>query len=535
MKLWIIAAEEKSATSVNRTPGPGDVTPSITTPDDVEVDEAALMWRPGRDGGVVATGRLAATTTIKPWRLSDPALTKADVDFSVLCFTDPLTVRELRDMGLDEVVKAVRSLDYNRRSVSIDIAADSWNLLQQLVGQERPSTHAPTSWAVPAGSVVRRRQLHGAYGGSHRVSVGASGRTVEAFVFLDASRVDGLAPQWDGSTLFAAGQSQSTDSNHSSANLAVLGHRRRANPLRVFLTKKDGCLYLGEFAIDPDRPVESWLHTGQRDRFRNYPGLAATENLHAPLFRLRQLSGVPFPPDIAAAFRKAPRLDLQLHATAEGPASLIRNLLASVEAEPATLNMLGELGEAQLLAHLVERARRQVALNDLRTAVEDPATAESKLQRLLARMTWVFGGEFLPGPARRNLTLRDQLDLVLLRPDGTLHGVELKKAKVDDIITAHRSHMIVGACVNEAVGQAANYLRELDEKRAQILTDLHIDTRRASMTVVIGHSRFTDSSQQVVDETIRTFNSDRSRIRVTTYERLIEDAQRALDLGSSTE
>lgn len=150
-------------------------------------------------------------------------------------------------------------------------------------------------------------------------------------------------------------------------------------------------------------------------------------------------------------------------------------------------------------------------------------------------MTWIFGGEFLPGTARRNLTLRDQLDLTLLRPDGTLHGVELKKANIDRLVTVQRNHLIVGHEINKAVGQAMNYLRELDEKRSQLLVDLGIDARRASMTVVIGHSTFVTNgaSSAQIDETIRTYNSHLTRVSVTTYDRLIGNAQRTLDLTAA--
>ncbi|MFE0382378.1 hypothetical protein ACFW1M_44080 [Streptomyces inhibens] len=69
-------------------------------------------------------------------------------------------------------------------------------------------------------------------------------------------------------------------------------------------------------------------------------------------------------------------------------------------------------------------------------------------------------------------------------------------------------------------------------KRPQILVDLGIDCRRASMTVVIGHSGLvtTGASPEEVDEAIRTFNSYLTRVSVTTYDRLVENAQRTIDL-----
>jgi hypothetical protein len=149
-------------------------------------------------------------------------------------------------------------------------------------------------------------------------------------------------------------------------------------------------------------------------------------------------------------------------------------------------------------------------------------------------MTWIFGGEFLAGTGRRQLTVLDQLDLVLFRPDGSLHGVELKRPGILRLVKKPLNHWIVGSHVHEAVGQAESYLRELDEARDHILSRLDIDCRRASMTVVIGHRDHdqSDATSQEIDEAIRTYNSHLSRVSVTTYDNLIENAQRMLDLAA---
>lgn len=57
------------------------------------------------------------------------------------------------------------------------------------------------------------------------------------------------------------------------------------------------------------------------------------------------------------------------------------------------------------------------------------------------------------------------------------------------------------------------------------------------MTIVIGHSGLITNgvSSREVDETIRTYNSYLSRVSVVTYDHLIENAQRTLDLTSLAE
>jgi hypothetical protein len=79
-----------------------------------------------------------------------------------------------------------------------------------------------------------------------------------------------------------------------------------------------------------------------------------------------------------------------------------------------------------------------------------------------------------------------------------------------------------------------SYLRELDEARDNIHSRLDIDCRRTSMTVVIGHRGHdqSDATSEEIDEAIRTYNSHLSRVSVTTYDNLIENAQRMLDLAA---
>jgi hypothetical protein len=187
---------------------------------------------------------------------------------------------------------------------------------------------------------------------------------------------------------------------------------------------------------------------------------------------------------------------------------------------------------------LIQYARRQADLAKLRSAIETSTTTEPIIQHHLQQMPWVFGGEFLSETAQRNLTVQDQLDMSLIRADGSLHGVELKPANPKaPLVRRYRNHLVVGACVNEAVGQAMNYLRSLDEQRHQILADLKIDCRRASITVVIGHTSFVSANcdRTEILETVRTFNSHLSRITVVTYDTLIDAAERALTLAVAKE
>ncbi|MBD0673101.1 hypothetical protein BU198_20875 [Streptomyces sp. CBMA156] len=362
--------------------------------------------------------------------------------------------------------------------------------------------------------------------------------------------------------LLAPGQVQLGD-RLSMENLGALSHLRRGLPLRVFEVRRGECFYLGEFAVVEDLPVARWIEVGE-PKVRNFGDMEFVQVRQAPILRLRQLNGIrPFA-DGSDSFDEAPRISLSLRlastddecdvtpgrsgseppvevvpaeaiceASGSTGADTVRRLLSLLEHDPEAAQAIGEIDEAQAFATLVQHARRRTDLAELRVVAENPDSTESDLQKCLERMTWVFGAEFLSGSARRDLTAQDQLDLSLIRPDGSLHGVEIKKAKISSLIKKHRNHLTVGADINDATGQALNYLRSLDEHRHQILADFNIDCRRATMTVVIGHASFVTGkiTAEQVAETIRTYNSNMARITVVTYDQLIEAAQRSLDLA----
>ncbi|MGC0422230.1 Shedu anti-phage system protein SduA domain-containing protein [Embleya sp. AB8] len=215
---------------------------------------------------------------------------------------------------------------------------------------------------------------------------------------------------------------------------------------------------------------------------------------------------------------------------------LLRSLpnLASAEATRLMGDVLAD-ADAGLLAQFLELKARQAALADLRAAVEDPVSSESALHACLKNQAWIFGGAYVAELARRQYTPDTILDIPLLRADGSLHVVELKRACISNLVVRLNGHLMLGAPAHRAVSQSQNYLRTLDENRRTILTTHGVDTRRASATVVIGHSRYVSGgiTCREVSETLRTYNTHATRIEVITYETLLDSAARMLALSST--
>ncbi|MGW7292670.1 Shedu anti-phage system protein SduA domain-containing protein [Streptomyces xiamenensis] len=207
---------------------------------------------------------------------------------------------------------------------------------------------------------------------------------------------------------------------------------------------------------------------------------------------------------------------------------------ASLEAARLMSDILAD-ADLGLLAQLLELKARRAGLATLRAAVDDPDSSEGVLHSHLKKQEWIFGGAYVAELARRQYTADTILDIPLLRGDGSLHVVELKRANVRDLVIRRNGHLMLGAPVHHAVSQVQNYLRVMDENRHTILTDHGVDTRRASATVVVGHPQYVAGSiaPHEIAETLRTYNTHAVRIEVITYETLLESAARMLALSSA--
>ena len=218
----------------------------------------------------------------------------------------------------------------------------------------------------------------------------------------------------------------------------------------------------------------------------------------------------------------------------EDPQSAASRIVSSPEA----LNLLANEADGQMIVRAMQLRRRSAALADLRRIAEDPAAVEHDLQKALRGQYWIFGGNFVGEAARRRLVPGDEIDIPLIRGDGALRVVELKKASGlgGPLVKRHRNAWVPTAEVNDAVAQSINYLLGLDENREQIKNELGIETRRASAIVLIGYPKAeAGASEQEISEVLRTLNTHLSRVEVLTYKELIDNAERSLGMPEADE
>lgn len=214
---------------------------------------------------------------------------------------------------------------------------------------------------------------------------------------------------------------------------------------------------------------------------------------------------------------------------------LLRDLLERDNALPALRELLAADDSGMSLAQTIVLGQRRTLIEELQRLARTDGVTETQMQEKLGEEYWVFGGRYV-GVASRNLTPLDQHDIPLLSADGTLHIVELKGPCVPHLVRRHRNHYIVGTEVHQAVSQAMNYLRALDELGSTLTTMYANETgesydfRRVFATIVIGHPDHVRDgcSEKIIDQTLRTYNSHLSRLEVRTYKEVLESAERTL-------
>lgn len=201
---------------------------------------------------------------------------------------------------------------------------------------------------------------------------------------------------------------------------------------------------------------------------------------------------------------------------------------------PAALAALAADEGGEVLIQAMELKRRHSGLANLRAVIEDPDSSEHDIHRALRDQLWIFGGRFVGEARHRRLVAGDELDIPLLRPDGTLCVVELKRAN-ERVVKRHRGAWVATANVHAGVSQALNYLCALDENRNEVVAEFAIDARRANAIVLIGHPKFQpDVPEATVNEALRIQNAHLTRLEVLTYKELLDAAERSLLLDDQT-
>ena len=194
-----------------------------------------------------------------------------------------------------------------------------------------------------------------------------------------------------------------------------------------------------------------------------------------------------------------------------------------------------ELGPelAKALRHSVRLTEMKQAMLELRTLLESGQNQERFYQEWCESHPWAFGNQFVVNDTIRNISIQDQVDLLMPRiMAGFRDIIELKRPDVEvlNYDATHRDYYFSSE-VSKAIGQCHRYLDVFAEEAGKGLRgNPEIIAYHPEATIVIG--RMADWGDEKA-KALHGLNSRLSGIRVITYDHLLAQGESLIDYLSA--
>ena len=245
-------------------------------------------------------------------------------------------------------------------------------------------------------------------------------------------------------------------------------------------------------------------------------------------------------PRLTAVAKEAEAGDYAVFRMADGfselvnldPDAAVSALMSALNQEGVAEHLRGvELGYelAKALRYSVRLAEMQAAIAELRFLLESGETLERCYQAWCEQHPWAFGNQFSVNDEIRNISIQDQVDLLVPRLlAGYRDIVELKRPDKEVLLydETHRDYYF-SAEVSKAIGQCHRYLDVFSEvAQSGLIGNRHIVAYHPEATIVVG--RMNDWSEEKI-RALHGLNSRLSGIRIITYDHLLAQGESLID------
>lgn len=155
--------------------------------------------------------------------------------------------------------------------------------------------------------------------------------------------------------------------------------------------------------------------------------------------------------------------------------------------------------------------------------------SEYEYQKFLEENPWLFGNKYLSKSDVRKLTRDEEVDFCLETVDGYYDIFEIKKPD-HTVMVEDSSHdnYYASSELSKSVSQVENYINHIDKSHDEILARDSLNVLRPRGNIVIGSDLSNDER-----EGLRIYNNHLSRIRVLTYDEMVEMGYRLCNIYDS--
>lgn len=182
---------------------------------------------------------------------------------------------------------------------------------------------------------------------------------------------------------------------------------------------------------------------------------------------------------------------------------------------------ISALSEIQAAANQVFYRKRVSKLEERIDKKYPETKGKDSWQSWIYANNWLFGSRYLKPIEKRRVGLDQIPDFLFPTTDGFLDVLEIKLPDKEVIRedTNHPGSFYWSPDVSEAIGQATNYLYQLELHQLEIEKKLKLSTIKPRAIILIGKSQGWDNEKR---EALRKLNFTLHGIEILTYHQLLE-------------
>ena len=213
-------------------------------------------------------------------------------------------------------------------------------------------------------------------------------------------------------------------------------------------------------------------------------------------------------------------------------------LITALGQEDIAAHLSGiELGEGltKALRYSVRLSEMKTAMTELRGLLDGGTNDERFYQAWCEEHPWAFGNNFVVNDDIRDITIQDQVDILVPRLlAGFRDIIELKRPDVEVLRydESHRDYYF-SSDVSKAIGQCHRYLDVFTEAAKNgLIGNEHIVAYHPEATIVMG--RMVEWPEEKC-KALHGLNARLSGIRIITYDHLLAQGESLIDYLSNVE
>jgi hypothetical protein len=220
------------------------------------------------------------------------------------------------------------------------------------------------------------------------------------------------------------------------------------------------------------------------------------------------------------------------------PDVAVSALITALGQEDIAAHLSGiELGEGltKALRYSVRLSEMKTAMTELRGLLDGGTNDERFYQAWCEEHPWAFGNNFVVNDDIRDITIQDQVDILVPRLlAGFRDIIELKRPDVEVLRydESHRDYYF-SSDVSKAIGQCHRYLDVFTEAAKNgLIGNEHIVAYHPEATIVMG--RMVEWPEEKC-KALHGLNARLSGIRIITYDHLLAQGESLIDYLSNVE